>query len=511
MKKIKLIIFILLIISFLMVLFYGIFGSPISFISTNEIKDTRKLNNDLISELIINNVDTIYDKNNNIYYYTVPKECENKTYILKLELENGYKYKIIDETLNIIKIDYKKAYNIIIYNDKYYYETKIQLTNLPLISITSEKNINDTDVESKFKYINQNESNKLITNNIKIHVRGMSAKLFPKKSYRLNFYNNTFEKEKNVQISNFYFGDSLILDSVYRDPSKIRNFISTQFWNDISQDFTDLKMYNEFVEVFINNEYKGLYVLTEPVNRTKLNLSKSSINDTSFIIKANAKINVKDNIDFKSIKNQIYLEHEIKYPNESELYSDVWNKFLPLVSDYYDSSIRNTDDIIYNAFNVENYIDMVILNSFINNIDNNLERNNYFYIDSLESKKIYIQPWDMEYSFGLMYSQSSDTLAIKVDDYDGIYTIFYHKYAPEINKLLISRYWELRKNILTEEYFDNLLDEYKEELNKGAALRDSNLWYEYHIDKEIEDVRVWIHKRIEYFDEHVKGLEDEKS
>ena len=51
---------------------------------------------------------------------------------------------------------------------------------------------------------------------------------------------------------------------------------------------------------------------------------------------------------------------------------------------------------------------------------------------------------------------------------------------------------------------------YLNELNKGAALRDSKLWYEYDIEKEIEEIRTWIYNRIEFFDEYVKGLENEK-
>ena len=65
MKKIKLLVFVLLIIFLVIVFFYGIFGTGISYLSSKEIKQDRELNENLIKELKINNVDAIYDKNNN--------------------------------------------------------------------------------------------------------------------------------------------------------------------------------------------------------------------------------------------------------------------------------------------------------------------------------------------------------------------------------------------------------------------------------------------------------------
>lgn len=332
----------------------------------------------------------------------------------------------------------------------------------------------------------------------------------PKKSYRVNFYDEKSADTKNIQLTNFYYGDSFILDSVYKDSSKIRNLLATELWNSISNDFSSVDINSEFVELFINNEYQGLYVLTEPINRTKLVLNKSTENDTSIIIKSNEKIIIDDNLDFNLIDKQTFLNQEIKYPNDENLYSKVWARFLPKICDYYDENVKMTDELIFNTFNAKNYVDIIIFNSFINNIDNRLVRNNYFYMKSLNSDEIYIQPWDMEYSFGLLYSEFEETLAVKsMEDYKYIYTIFNHPYAKEINKQIIDRYWELRKDILTKDYFDKLLDKYENELNKGAAKRDSELWYEYDVKEEIEEIRTWIHNRIDFFDEYVKGLENE--
>jgi len=87
--------------------------------------------------------------------------------------------------------------------------------------------------------------------------------------------------------------------------------------------------------------------------------------------------------------------------------------------------------------------------------------------------------------------------------------LFYHEDSDEINRLLIHRYWELREKILTKENFNNLLDNYKDLLTKGSAKRDSDTWYEYDIEKEIEEIREWLYNRLEYFDKYVEDIENE--
>lgn len=509
MKKIKIAVFILLIVSLFVVLFYSIFGTQLSFLSVEEIKEDRVLNQDLITELKINNMETVYDKNNNIYYYMIADDYENNIYVLNLELDSTLKYKIIDETLNIIKVNYEKPIKIIIYNDKYYYETKIQLTNLPLINIITEDKISFSDTKTVFNYINSEAEEKFISNNSVMRVRGATSSWFDKKGYKINFSDKNYIKDKKIRISNFYYGDSLILDAVYRDPSKIRNVLATQIWNDISSNFTNVNMYSEFVEVFINNEYVGLYVLTEPVNRTNLNLNKSSDKDTSVVIKSQSWNSVNSKIKINNINDDTFMDYELKYPNDTTLYSESWKKILAKLSKYYDKYTDSSYDKISSTFNIENYIDLVIYNAFINNKDNNLKKNNYFYVEDLHSDEIFIHPWDMEFSFGTTFSDiEKNNIKKDMNDYNVIYTNLIHK-DSKINNLLINRYWELRNNVLTKNYFDNLLDKYKNELNKGAALRDSNKWYEYDVEKEIEEIRTWIYNRIEFFDGYVSDLENE--
>lgn len=506
--KLKLSIFISLIIVLLVCLYYGIFGFSVSYLSETEIKETRKLKENLISYFKINDIDTVYDDENGIYYYSIPSEYENKKYTLKLNLDSEYKYKIVKHNTNIITVDYNKTYKIIIYNDKNYYEAKLKLTNLPLISISTDADITDSPTNSVFKYINPSNLDNVLTYNSKIHIRGASSKFFDKKAYKVEMYNNDYENEKLVNISNFYYGSSFILDAMYRDNSKVRNMLATNIWNDIAKSFTNVNIYSEYVEVFINNKYIGLYVFTEPVNRRNLNLNKSSQNNTSVVLKSSNWI-LPNFYGYYNLIDDVYEGYELKYPNNEELFNTAWNSILTKLSKYYPSKTENNYNTINNIFDLENYMNLVLYNSFIDNEDNGMVKNNYFYQKTLNDK-IYIQPWDMEYSMGLGFSATAPGGYEKTpDDYKRVTFGINHPNSKRITEELINKYWEFRKTVFSEEYLDNLLKEYKEKLNKGAAKRDSKIWLEYDIEEEIEDVKTWLHNRIEVYDDYVRGLENE--
>ena len=64
--------------------------------------------------------------------------------------------------------------------------------------------------------------------------------------------------------------DDWILTSMYSDYEKIRNVFSMNLWHEISE----LSNEYRYVEVYINNNYHGLYALTYPIDNKTFKLKK---------------------------------------------------------------------------------------------------------------------------------------------------------------------------------------------------------------------------------------------
>lgn len=482
----------------------------ISFDTFESIKEKRKENKELISDLFVNNLKVAYDIDNNTYFYYLPQNNKNKLFQLKFNVP-GLKYKLDSELLNLVTAEYNKEYNFIIHSKEEYYESKIVFTNLPTIQINTTDLIEDISINGNLYLTSDLHFNSFYESNIKIRVRGASSRRLPKKSYRIHLYDDEHKKTTDYSIMNMYKGDSYVLDSLYNDPSKIRDAFSVEIWNQINSKNINFK--GEFVEVFINNQYHGIYVFKEPINRTKLNLNKTTKNDNGILIKGITWQALNHNRDISYIESEIVDNLEIKYPNDLKYYPRSWNAMLNKLIDYYDPKIKNDYEVISNTFDINDYIEIQILNAFINNTDvysgNTFRKNFYFYMDSMNSKVINICPWDLDLTFGLYYNNREDLLSdTRYDRYRSITTPLFEDNSDKLNDLIREKYHELRIKYLNEDNLFPILDGYIRDLNNGAFQRDSMRWYDYDAVYEINQIKEWIKNRIKVLDKYM-GVEIE--
>jgi len=480
----------------------------ISFNTFESIKEDRKENKDLISVLFVNNLKVAYDSDNHTYYYYLPQNNQNKLVQLKFNVP-GLKYKIDSELLNLVDAEYNKEYNFIIHSKEEYYESKIVFTNLPTVQINTNDLIEDISINGNLYLTSDMHFNNFYESNIKIRVRGASSRRLPKKSYKIHLYDDKYKKSTDSSIMNMYKGDSYVLDSLYNDPSKIRDAFSVEIWNQI--DSKNINFKGKFVEVFINNQYHGIYVFKEPINRTRLNLNKTTKNDNSIIIKGITWQALNHTRNISNIKSEKVDNLEIKYPKDLKYYPRSWNAMLNKLVDYYDPKIKNDYEVISNTFDINNYVEIQILNAFINNLDvysgKTFRKNFYFYMDSMNSNVINICPWDLDLTFGLYYNNYSDLLSkTDYDRYRSITTPLFEKKSDKLNDLIRDKYQELRIKYLNEDNLFPILDGYISDLNSGAFQRDSMRWYDYDAVYEIDQIKEWIKNRIKVLDKYM-GVE----
>lgn len=470
-----------------------------------------------IANITINNIDGVYNLDENTFYFSINDEVDSSVSNIKINSFLGFKYKVIDD--NIYNFNDSK---ILLYNDKYYQILNIKFVPISIISLhtfpeldnikkiknnkydfevlNNENNIQL--VEDKNIVINVNTANAYSNSNSysyeifgSYHVRGASSLIFEKKSYKIDLL-------KNDSLLNLNSSKDWVLDAIYNDSSKVRNKLSSDLWNMINDNQKqDNDLQSEFVELFIDDRYVGLYVLKNSVTKKMLSISNNGILVKPFTNFNDYNKNMLFNGNY-SIVGNAFLNFEMKH------YSDIDYDVNMFTDKLKDLIISNYDfNSLDKNYYIDNYINYKILISLIQGVDNT-EKN--YYISMIDKNdKFLITPWDMDLTFGNNWDPNVFNGESFYDkscfDKSWLDINVYNINSDKVNYLIKQRYWELRKDVITMDVINGYLDNYKTLLvESGAAFRDSNRWYRYDIEQEIEKIRTWANNRINFLDEYFK-------
>ncbi len=212
----------------------------------NSIKDSRNENNNLVLEDIrFNDYKLIIDEKSNTIYYSLINDSSNK-YNPKVEYDanNNLKLAVLEDEITDEKIKNNHEFSIMIYNEKEYHIYNLKCTDLPILNISY--NQNDETNKNSFPmelYLFDNLSN--LPNKITIS-RG---------KLKINDDNYTFslhmltpgknKRDNKLSILNMKPNSEYVLSKVNQDISQEDN----------------LENKKHLVELFLNNEYKGVYSL----------------------------------------------------------------------------------------------------------------------------------------------------------------------------------------------------------------------------------------------------------
>ena len=174
---------------------------------------------------------------------------------------------------------------------------EINANSLPLVNI-------DVDIEnvSKAEYTpatieivdwqkRTDGNNVSTTMSCKVKYRGSSSLAYDKKSFSVKLLNKK-GKSLDATILGIREDDAWILDAMAIDRIRMRNRLNFDIWNEMSKTPYQTKngqrngTKGEFVELFINNKYHGLYCMSDKVNRKLLEVKKAKENkDNTVTIK----------------------------------------------------------------------------------------------------------------------------------------------------------------------------------------------------------------------------------
>ena len=197
-------------------------------------------------------------------------------YINDIKVENGDSCNFSTKTVND-EIEMKLIIN--------FQEISFSLvfTTLPIVIIYAEQSIIDEPKTQCRILIDDIISNEMYDSHAGIEIRGGgSSQNSPKQSYDLELWENVngldTRKEKLFNLRN---DDDWHLDAMHFDPSKSRNLVGMKIWGEfvraehLIEEEALLTQRGVLVEVFLNNNYLGIYSFNEQIDRKQLGLKKS--------------------------------------------------------------------------------------------------------------------------------------------------------------------------------------------------------------------------------------------
>ncbi|PCJ27652.1 MAG: hypothetical protein COA97_03270 [Flavobacteriales bacterium] len=406
--------------------------------------------------------------------------------------------------------------------NNYFSESK-----LPILKINTSNNFipDDPKIKASLSIINNpsgvnNFLNPSIFHNIKIERRGNTSQTFAKKSYSFNVYNSSYNK-KSIPILDLPSSTKWVLYGPYADKSLIRNALTYSIYRQMG----NYAPRTQFIDLIVNDNYQGIYVLTEKIqispNHLNIHPLKFNKNDSAHF--EGGYILEIDRSEWKSIyppkedTSSIPVSYIVYAPKKKKISANVQDIIKHQYNDFEQHIYEN--DSIYNYVDINSFIDYLILTEFTKNIDGYC-LSTFLYNKNIKKEipKFYIGPiWDYNFSLGLTNYHNGYNP-------EG-YVYNSNKYIPFWWKILLNdekfkstlktRYFELRKTSLSIDNIYNTIDSLAKicksssDLNfsKWPVLNSPDFWPNHFLGKtykdEIDYLKSWIKKRLYFLDNDI--------
>jgi len=426
-------------------------------------------------------------------------------------------------------ISNNQAFTLLVYNDLGYSLEKIKITTLPIITIDIPRVPTDKylkDGEDTEKWIESgtinfygfavgSEENRTQSYHVNLNVRGVTTLAFDKKSYKINIRDEE-NSPLNVDLSKARNDNDWILNAVYSDRSKMREKYITDLWQSMLETQEDPQITGfemNYVEVVMNNEYQGIYTLTEPIDAKQLNINR----ETEFIMKCNSWFSdgtavIKELLKTEADKT-VGPHIEMVYSPEN-MEGNPWEVLGTYFQDFTRDNV--TLEIASNVTDIENLIDFFIIKEYGALLDS--DPKNIFFVGTKDKDNNYIihkELWDLNYSLGDTYVHDLNLLYTEPFEPEEFIRI-----TEEVGKLLkgddgevvkemIQQRWSfLRDTILSSEEIILDMDALFSELDCSGVLKRENDRWKQDIDFTYERNRVkeFALKRVEILDDIIEDL-----
>lgn len=389
---------------------------------------------------------------------------------------------------------------------------KLYRTTMPVISITTDGPIVNSPAVHGIVSVADADGN-VIEMHAGFKIRGTSSQQYDKKSYRMELW---ADATGTVMADTTFLGmrsdDDWNLEAMWSQPLRLRDKVANELWMEMYQlpylesepdALPGIRM--EYADLFINNEYQGVYALTERMDRKQLNLRKYNGEIRGVLYKGNgAGAPTFESLPPYDNTSDTWDNYEWVYPNEEEATIN-WSNLYSFTN-----FVMNASDNVFNSqysaqFDKANAIDYYLFINALMAMDN-MGRNIFLARYKKSSTYIYL-PWDLDAIWGL--------------DADGHRTYvtagmmsngFYDRLTQDCNTngfvaTAKTRYNALRGSILNKEHImDIIQSQYNELLESGAYDREHEAWPSFTVDEsQLDYIRWWLDNRFGYLDNEINA------
>ncbi len=368
--------------------------------------------------------------------------------------------------------------------------------------------------------------------NISIELRGNSSQfLFPKNNFGIETKDADWIEDIDTSFLNFPTEEDWVFHGPYSDKTLMRNVLVMQ----IAQDMGNYASRTQFVELFINGSYWGIYVIMERIKRdknrvdiAKLNPEENEGDDLTggYILRIDwGEPNWISQYNFANNPSEAP-GFQIVYPRNDDL-SFVQEQYIQSYVDSFENAMASPDHFFagkhYSEYiDVNSFIDRLVLNEISKNVDG-YRLSEYFHKDKdSNGGKLKAGPiWDFNLAFG-----NADYCNDVWEDYGWIYQDFCINNTPfwwrefftdqDFVNQLNCRWQELRAEVLSFDYLDSFIDEKVEEINPALQrnfsrwpVLDQFVWPNPEVtgsyESEVENLKDFLSARLSWMDINMPG------
>lgn len=315
----------------------------------------------------------------------------------------------------------------------------------------------------------------------------------PKKPFQIKF-------DEKVNLFGMGKAKTWVLLANYLDYSHLRNDTGLFIADMVGEDFVKT---GEFVELFIDGDYVGLYYLTH----------KIEIDDESVKLKNPYGVlfeldNVNTSIDecfYTELNNCLTLKDAIT-ENDDEIVQERNSTFLAEFNKIEYFAQRNDWQALQELIDMKSFAEYFLISEFSVNPDAYLT-SHYFYKNGLDDK-IHAGPaWDFDLALGAHRWELPSTANL-VGREDALnLTSSAAKPSPIFYQMIeIPEFREMVKKLFQakmsgkKEVLLQRIDEKAAEIRE-AAIRDNTKWARDDFDESVKKLRDWVSARFDYFEE----------